>query len=227
MCPGLTREEALQAISGEIVHSNEENVEEEEDDDDKITQGRIRKLSMDSASHFFKDIDDKFRGPSLITFDGEGYCKFFWHDEFDIALTFLTSSFCSLADQTLYSDGANFESNPRLANYIYLLLKNDVHVAIVTAAGYEYQTAKYEFRLSGLLNFFKQKKLELDRCMNFYVFGGECNYLLQVSLISFFIGRILRKFRTNFQIQRSLVTIIIFILFENLVPVAGLHLLDF
>lgn len=77
MCPGLTREEALQAISGEIVHSNEENVEEEEDDDDKITQGRIRKLSMDSASHFFKDIDDKFRGPSLITFDGEGYCKFF------------------------------------------------------------------------------------------------------------------------------------------------------
>lgn len=152
MCPGLTREEALQAISGEIVHSSEEN-DEEEEDDDEITPGRIRKLSMDSASHFFKDIDDKFRGPTLITFD---------------------------ADQTLYSDGANFESNPRLANYIYLLLKKNVHVAIVTAAGYEYQTAKYEFRLSGLLNFFKQKKLELDRCMNFYVFGGECNYLLQL-----------------------------------------------
>ena len=37
----------------------------------------------------------KLNGPSLITFDG---------------------------DQTLYSDGANFESNPLLASYLYLLL---------------------------------------------------------------------------------------------------------
>ena len=97
----------------------------------------------------------RFNGPSMITFDG---------------------------DQTLYSDGANFESNPKLATYLYLLLQNGVTVAVVTAAGYEYQTAKYELRLSGLLQFFKQKQplLTEDQLNRFYLFGGECNYLLQL-----------------------------------------------
>jgi IMP and pyridine-specific 5'-nucleotidase len=97
----------------------------------------------------------KFNGPSLITFDG---------------------------DQTLYSDGANFESNPKLANYLYLLLKNDVTVAVVTAAGYEYDTSKYELRLSGLLQFFKNHshKLTKEQLNCFYLFGGECNYLLRL-----------------------------------------------
>ena len=96
-----------------------------------------------------------FNGPSMITFDG---------------------------DQTLYSDGANFESNPKLATYLYLLLRNGVTVAVVTAAGYEYQTAKYELRLSGLLQFFKQKQplLTEDQLNRFYLFGGECNYLLRL-----------------------------------------------
>jgi len=96
-----------------------------------------------------------FNGPSLITFDG---------------------------DQTLYSDGANFESNPKLATYLYLLLRNGVTVAVVTAAGYEYQTAKYELRLSGLLQFFKQKQplLTSEQLNRFYLFGGECNYLLHL-----------------------------------------------
>ena len=96
-----------------------------------------------------------FNGPSMITFDG---------------------------DQTLYSDGANFESNPKLATYLYLLLRNGVTVAVVTAAGYEYQTAKYELRLSGLLQFFKQKQplLTEEQLNRFYLFGGECNYLLRL-----------------------------------------------
>lgn len=95
-----------------------------------------------------------FNGPKLITFDG---------------------------DQTLYSDGANFESNPKLANYLYLLLKHGVTVAVVTAAGYEYETAKYELRLSGLLAYFRYMNLSEEDCERFYLFGGECNYLLQVS----------------------------------------------
>jgi len=101
------------------------------------------------------DEPECFRGPSMITFDG---------------------------DQTLYSDGANFESNPKLATYLYLLLRNGVTVAVVTAAGYEYQTAKYELRLSGLLQFFKQKQplLTEDQLNRFYLFGGECNYLLRL-----------------------------------------------
>ena len=84
-------------------------------------------------------------------------------------------------DQTLYSDGANFDSNQELANYLYFLLKNKVFVCIVTAAGYEYQSEKYEHRLSGLLNFLEMKKLPAENCARFYIFGGECNYLLKVS----------------------------------------------
>jgi IMP and pyridine-specific 5'-nucleotidase len=53
-------------------------------------------------------------------------------------------------------------------------------VAVVTAAGYEYDVEKYEFRLSGLLNYFKSKKLSDEECHRFYLFGGECNYLLRL-----------------------------------------------
>lgn len=98
--------------------------------------------------------EQPFVGPKLVTFDG---------------------------DQTLYSDGANFESNPQLANYMHLLLKHGVTVAVVTAAGYEYNIEKYEYRLSGLLAYFREKDLAPDDCARFYLFGGECNYLLQVS----------------------------------------------
>lgn len=87
---------------------------------------------------------------------------------------------CFDGDQTLYTDGSNFDSNPRLANYLYLLLRHGVSVAIVTAAGYEYNVDKYEFRLSGLLEYFKSKKLTQDECERFYLFGGECNYLLHL-----------------------------------------------
>jgi len=101
-----------------------------------------------------------FNGPRLITFDG---------------------------DQTLYSDGANFDSNPKLANYLYLLLKHGVTVAVVTAAGYEYETKKYELRLSGLLDYFQAKGLSEEDCDRFYLFGGECNYLLHVSILGRFL----------------------------------------
>jgi IMP and pyridine-specific 5'-nucleotidase len=84
-------------------------------------------------------------------------------------------------DQTLYSDGSNFDSNPSLASYLCQLLKQGVVVAVVTAAGYEYNAEKYEFRLSGLLNYFKAKKLTAEQCERFLLFGGECNYLLTVS----------------------------------------------
>lgn len=100
-----------------------------------------------------KSFTCNFKGPKMITFDG---------------------------DQTLYSDGANFEANPELANYLYLLLKHGCTIAVVTAAGYEYAREKYELRLSGLLAYFKQKKLHASDCERFYLFGGECNYLLVV-----------------------------------------------
>ncbi len=92
-----------------------------------------------------------FKGPKMITFDG---------------------------DQTLYSDGSNFGSNPELANYLYILLRHGVTIAVVTAAGYEYATEKYELRLSGLLAYFKERNLPSSACERFYLFGGECNYLM-------------------------------------------------
>jgi IMP-specific 5'-nucleotidase len=95
----------------------------------------------------------QLRGPRMVTFDG---------------------------DQTLYSDGANFESNPRLAFYLYQLLRHGVIVAVVTAAGYEYNVEKYEYRLSGLLHYFQQRGLTEEQCGSFYLFGGECNYLLKL-----------------------------------------------
>ena len=110
-----------------------------------------------SPKSSFSPRQKRFKGPRMISFDG---------------------------DQTLYSDGANFDSNPKLATYLYLLLRHGVTVAVVTAAGYEYQTEKYELRLSGLLAFFKQKGLPQEDCERFYLFGGECNYLMKVSTIS-------------------------------------------
>lgn len=83
-------------------------------------------------------------------------------------------------DQTLYADGTNFESNPTLALYLDLLLRYGVTVAVVTAAGYEYQAEKYQVRLSGLLKFFQHRNLPPECCRHFYLFGGECNYLLQL-----------------------------------------------
>ncbi|KAL7544753.1 hypothetical protein ACHAWF_008111, partial [Thalassiosira exigua] len=87
---------------------------------------------------------------------------------------------CFDGDQTLYSDGSNFEGNPKLAKYLYLLLRYGVTVAVVTAAGYEYQASKYELRLSGLLDYFKDRGLGTDDLERFYIFGGECNYLLRL-----------------------------------------------
>jgi IMP and pyridine-specific 5'-nucleotidase len=68
-----------------------------------------------------------------------------------------------------------------LANYLCQLLRHGVYIAVVTAAGYEYNVEKYEFRLSGLLDYFKAKQLTEDECKRFFLFGGECNYLLHVS----------------------------------------------
>jgi IMP and pyridine-specific 5'-nucleotidase len=100
------------------------------------------------------DPPQPFTGPDLVTFDG---------------------------DQTLYSDGGNFESNPKLARALALMLKNGISIAVVTAAGYEYDAAKYTLRLSGLLKYFKSKQLTSEECGRFYVMGGECNYLLRLA----------------------------------------------
>lgn len=118
---------------------------------------------------------EQLNGPRLISFDGDQV------REKTRNYSFSLETHCHFVYmQTLYSDGANFDSNPRLANYLFLLLRHGVTVAVVTAAGYEYKVEKYEYRLSGLLHFFQKKGLSPDECSRFYLFGGECNYLLQL-----------------------------------------------
>lgn len=86
-------------------------------------------------------------------------------------------------DQTLYSDGGNFDaSNDELALAIIRLLCHDIKVIVITAAGYGYDGSKYEHRLQGLLTRFMEEKMSLEHIENFYVFGGECNYLFQCTV---------------------------------------------
>mmetsp|Transcript_21202 Transcript_21202/g.38388 ORF Transcript_21202/g.38388 Transcript_21202/m.38388 type:complete len:596 (-) Transcript_21202:88-1875(-) len=143
---------------------NDDSKEEEGDKNNKEQQSprsqRRRIESRDRSDTFaieetlsFLPTRTTLPGPKLICFDG---------------------------DQTLYSDGANFEENPKLAKYLYLLLKHGVTIAVVTAAGYEYEADKYELRLSGLLAYFKERGLEGEDLERFYIFGGECNYLLRL-----------------------------------------------
>ena len=80
-------------------------------------------------------------------------------------------------DCTLYSDGKDF-SDPKLARYITLLLKRGVHVALVTAAGYAYDAARYAKRLSGLFAFIEEQQLAPEAAARFWVLGGECNFLM-------------------------------------------------
>lgn len=156
-------DQAFNAWSSMTVTPRRESEEGTADDgsqeDDTPQQQRSRamcdraeSMAIDEAFSLIPD-QTTLPGPNLICFDG---------------------------DQTLYSDGANFESNPKLAKYLFLLLKHGVTIAVVTAAGYEYQAEKYELRLSGLLAYFKEKGLEGDDLERFYIFGGECNYLLRI-----------------------------------------------
>lgn len=85
-------------------------------------------------------------------------------------------------DQTLYSDGGNFDDNDELAMGIISLMKSGVKVALITAAGYGLDNSKYEVRLGGLLDKFVAMKLTEEEVGRFYVFGGECNYLFQCSV---------------------------------------------
>ncbi|KAJ1940440.1 IMP 5'-nucleotidase [Linderina macrospora] len=82
-------------------------------------------------------------------------------------------------DMTLYDDGKNFEENNALTGLLVNLLRRGVTVAIVTAAGYGGEAARYEHRLSGLLTNFEKAKLTESQVNRFYVLGGECNFLFR------------------------------------------------
>ncbi|KAI8852363.1 IMP-specific 5-nucleotidase [Chytridium lagenaria] len=80
-------------------------------------------------------------------------------------------------DMTLYADGADFAHDSILVERIVALLRADIFVAIVTAAGYAGDALRYEQRLSGLLEGISKSDLTPEQRGRFYVMGGECNYL--------------------------------------------------
>lgn len=88
-------------------------------------------------------------------------------------------------DQTLYTDGGNFDNqNQELALALIRLLCHNVKVVLVTAAGYGLDAAKYEYRLQELLNRFVEEQMTDSQVENFYVLGGECHYLFQCRLVN-------------------------------------------
>lgn len=92
-------------------------------------------------------------------------------------------------DQTLYSDGGNFGHDEELSVGIMSLLCRGIKVAVVTAAGYGLDGSKYARRLRGLLDRFVAEKLTRAEVECFYVFGGECNYLMQCTLRDYTLQR--------------------------------------
>jgi len=78
-------------------------------------------------------------------------------------------------DQTLYQDGSCI-SNPAIINALVELLNAGVIIAIVTAASYADRASGYETRLGLLLEAFRSS-VSAEKLGNFYVVGGECNYM--------------------------------------------------
>ncbi|CAH1765194.1 13844_t:CDS:10 [Entrophospora sp. SA101] len=72
-------------------------------------------------------------------------------------------------DMTLYGDGKDFEHNSALVNLLVQLLKFNLHVCVVTAAGYPGEAHRYEKRLSGLLKGFANAELPKNVCERFFV----------------------------------------------------------
>lgn len=63
------------------------------------------------------------------------------------------------ADGTLYADGAHMEHDSKMIGHIINLMRSNVHVAIVTAAGYPGQADKFEQRVAGLTATFRKLRL--------------------------------------------------------------------
>ncbi|KAJ2431144.1 IMP 5'-nucleotidase [Coemansia sp. RSA 2531] len=86
-------------------------------------------------------------------------------------------------DMTLYADGQNFEEDTELTALLISLLRRQINVAIVTAAGYGDDAPRYENRLSGLLSGFAKAQLTTAEVSRFFVLGGECNFLFRCAIL--------------------------------------------
>jgi len=84
------------------------------------------------------------------------------------------------ADGTLYADGAHMQHDNDMIRLIICLMRSNIDVAIVTAAGYPGAPDRFEQRVEGLLAAFRSLDLPKSVTDRFHIMGGECNYLLRV-----------------------------------------------
>ncbi|KAF6251627.1 IMP-specific 5'-nucleotidase-domain-containing protein [Scenedesmus sp. NREL 46B-D3] len=85
------------------------------------------------------------------------------------------------ADGTLYADGHHIEQDNEMIELFVTLMKSNIDVGIVTAAGYPGEASKFESRIQGLLAAFSKYRLPATITNRFHLMGGECNYLLRVN----------------------------------------------
>ncbi|ODQ81447.1 hypothetical protein BABINDRAFT_32731 [Babjeviella inositovora NRRL Y-12698] len=84
-------------------------------------------------------------------------------------------------DITLYEDGLSLTPDAPIVLRLKILLKRDLYVALVTAAGYaEISGEKYYQRLKGLLDLLVDDQELTDRQKrNLLIMGGESNFLFR------------------------------------------------
>ncbi|KAM3565213.1 hypothetical protein MY1884_000286 [Beauveria asiatica] len=84
-------------------------------------------------------------------------------------------------DVTLYEDGQNLEPSSPVVPRLMHLLKNNIKIGIVTAAGYTTADGYYG-RLHGLLeSIAASTELDPVQKQNLVIMGGEANYLFEYS----------------------------------------------
>lgn len=88
-------------------------------------------------------------------------------------------------DVTLYEDGQNLTPDAPVVERLMKLLKLNMFIAVVTAAGYPGKSGaeNYYYRLKGLLDRIKESDELTDvQKENFFVMGGESNYLFRYNV---------------------------------------------
>lgn len=87
-------------------------------------------------------------------------------------------------DVTLYEDGKSLAADASVITRLLKLLKRDIYVGVVTAAGYNEESGdKYYDRLKGLIDAIKDStSLTDEQKERFSVMGGESNYLFRFNV---------------------------------------------
>ncbi|KAF3939575.1 hypothetical protein ABW19_dt0201051 [Dactylella cylindrospora] len=81
-------------------------------------------------------------------------------------------------DVTLYDDGASLIPSNQVISRILSLMKRDICIGVVTAAGYE-EAKRYNDRLHGLLEAIEGSDLSQEQKKNLVVLGGEANFMFR------------------------------------------------